>query len=164
MPKLLNHPRLSRRSASVSFPRQLQVPCWHNYFKTTCLGQYPGKQMFTSFHMWRFKPELQRAPSSIRGNVSPSCFTITAFNMEIFCNAPKTQVKHEHINSHAAFRADAFILFSFFFFLSAVPLTRIDGSGWMHVVMLFLCVVIGIGSCLRVSSCLPAGGYILLDN
>ena len=50
------------------------------------------------------------------------------------------------------------------FFGSAVPLMTIDGSDRMHVVMLFLCVVIGIASCLRVDSCLPAGGSILLDN
>lgn len=119
MPELLNLSRLSRRSAAVSFPRQLQVPCWHNYFRTTCLGHYSGKQMFTSLHMRGFKSELQRAASSIWGNVSPSCFTTTAFTVETFCNTPKTQVKHELINSHAALRADAF---SFFFFsVSCAP-------------------------------------------
>lgn len=46
----------------------------------------------------------------------------------------------------------------FFFFLSAVPLKTIDGPGQMHVVMLFLCVVIGIAFCLLDGSCLPAGG------
>ena len=51
-----------------------------------------------------------------------------------------------------------------FVFLSAVPLMTIDGSGRMHVVMLFLCVVVGIASCLHDGSCLPAGGWILLDN
>lgn len=47
-------------------------------------------------------------PSALEGMNLSSCFTTTAFSVEMFCNAPKAQA---HEFAHFAFRAGAAFLF-----------------------------------------------------